>query len=156
MESLAEILSAYSKYILSHPTGFRLKRDDVGFEPIFDEEKSPGGLWIPDQAKGRCTQGIVKYKGPEVKDLNIGDYCIFSGYNGDIIAYGSELILVMPESMVAGVIEDDETIYIDGNGLGEYINISRKELVQKIAQQSKRYLQVKNAMSTIASRDKPV
>lgn len=148
--NLSEILKLYSDYILSHPTGFRLKRDDVGLEPIFDSPKSEGGLWIPDQAKGRCTQGIVKYKGPEVRDLNIGDYCIFSGYNGDIIAYGSELILVMPESMVAGVIEDSEFIFI---GSSEY---TRKEIVEIIAQQSKKYLQVKNAMSTIDSRDKPV
>lgn len=84
---------------------FKLVRNQVGIEPIFDPDKSSGGLYIPDTAKTRCKQGIVKALGPDVKDIKIGDYCLFSGYDGTIVAFENdeglnELILIIPEDAV--------------------------------------------------------
>lgn len=69
----------------------------IAVRPIFDPDVSPGGIIIPDQAKERCDQGIVKYVGPLVKDVKIGDYVIFSGYTGQMIAIEGEGKLIMFE-----------------------------------------------------------
>lgn len=104
--TLDEIVKLYSDYYASHPCAIRLRKDQVGIEPIFDNDKSKGGLWIPEQAKSRCSQGIVKYLGPLVKDIQVGDYVLFSGYNGDLIKLEDELMIVMPEDFIqARVIE---------------------------------------------------
>lgn len=84
---------------------FKLVRNQVGFEPLFDPDKSSGGLYIPETAKTRSKQGIVKALGPDVKDIKIGDYCLFSGYDGTMVAFENdeglnELILIIPEDAV--------------------------------------------------------
>ena len=96
---LNEILKAYSDHYATNPLSLRLSRSQVGIEPVFDNEKI-GMLWVPDVAKGRCSQGIVKYIGPEVVDLQIGDFVIFSGYNGDLVSFDSELVIIMPEDFI--------------------------------------------------------
>jgi len=70
-------------------------RDVVYITPVFDPSKSAGGIVIPDEAKKRCTQGIVKYIGPDVKDIEIGDYVLFPNYNGTFMSIEGEGNLVM-------------------------------------------------------------
>lgn len=55
--------------------------------PIDDSDKTKSGLlYIPEQARERCDQGTIKYKGSRVPDyLNINDYVLFSGYSGTLI-----------------------------------------------------------------------
>lgn len=80
-------------------------------QAVFDPDRTPGGLWIPDVAKERCDQGIVKYIGPAVKDLKIGDYVLFGGYDGTTIRLEDEGVLIlMRESAVKCVIEMEPTM----------------------------------------------
>lgn len=142
---LNDIIQTYSDYLSTHPTSLKLHTTQVGIEPIFDNPKI-GTLWVPDQAKGRCTQGIVKCIGPEVKDVSVGDYVIFSGYNGDLVAWDNELYIIMIEDMIAGSVTDTPDIMLDG---GRY---TLTELIKLIASQTGQMTQMHNKLN---SRDNP-
>ena len=99
MTVLSGLLTQLAYYYESHPLRLAFVGNKVAIEPIFDNDKSRGGLYIPDQAKGRCSQGIIKYLGAACSgDYAVGDYVIFSGYDGDLIRFEDSLTIVMPES----------------------------------------------------------
>lgn len=82
--------------------------DRVAIVPVENPDKI-GSLWVPDMAKDRLNQGFVKYKGPEVKSLKIGDYVLFSGYAGTLTyVEGEGKFIIMPEDFCVA------TILIDG------------------------------------------
>lgn len=63
---------------------FRLPGDKIAVIPIQDPEYV-GNIIIPDIAKQRTDQGIVKYIGPDVTDFHPGQYVIFNGYSGTVL-----------------------------------------------------------------------
>lgn len=81
-------------------------RDLIYLTPIFDRKRSRGGIIVPDIAQDRCDQGIVKYVGPDVIDLKVGDYCLFPNYTGTIMHVEDEgHIIIMPEPSITAVLE---------------------------------------------------
>jgi co-chaperonin GroES (HSP10) len=67
--------------------------------PIFDPDITSGGLYVPDMAKERCDQGIIKYVGPKVLWAQIGWHVLFSGYSGTYMSIEDEgKLLMMPEN----------------------------------------------------------
>lgn len=88
--------------------------DKVAVIPLFDPDKSKGGIWIPEMAKDRCDQGIVKYVGPLCKYTKPGDYVLFSGYTGTALQIEDEgVLIIMREEGVVGafvgnVVDDTE------------------------------------------------
>ena len=73
-------------------------RDNVAISPLYDPTETRGGIIIPDSAKERCDQGIVKYIGTDVKELQIGDYVVFSPFNGtNTHIEGEGNVIIMPE-----------------------------------------------------------
>lgn len=79
----------------------QLPGDRVAIIPIKDPEKTKGGIYIPDMAKERTDQGIIKYVGPRVQSLKIGMYVIFSGYAGQAVYIeGEGSMIVVPEKFV--------------------------------------------------------
>jgi len=105
MTTYSELLSLLSDYYEAHPLGLSFTGNKVGIEPIFDKDISAGGIVIPELAKGRCTQGIVKFLGRDCTDwLRIGDYVLFAGYNGDLIRLEESLTIVLPEDAISAKI----------------------------------------------------
>lgn len=87
----------------------RLPRNKVAVEPINDPDKI-GHIYVPDVAKERCDQGIVKYIGPDVQDICVGDYILFSGYTGQTIKLeGEGVLIIMPEDFVVCRIDPPDT-----------------------------------------------
>jgi co-chaperonin GroES (HSP10) len=89
----------------------RLPKNKIACVPLFDPDMTPSGLiHIPDIAKERCDQGIVKYMGPECEgDLRPGDHVLFSGYTGTLISVeGEGILIILPESFVTAVIAEPE------------------------------------------------
>ena len=80
----------------------RLVENKVAIDPIFDSDYSPSGLLIiPEEAKDRCDQGIIKYIGPEVKDYQIGQYVLFPGHTGTLMRLeGEGLLIIMREEFI--------------------------------------------------------
>ncbi len=75
-----------------------------------EEPDRIGHIWIPDQAKQRTDQGVVRYKGPDVKELFLGDHVLFSGYTGTKISVeGEGVFFVMREDDVVARIDDEDS-----------------------------------------------
>ena len=88
-----------------------LQRNIVAVVPLFDPDMSAGGIIVPEQAKGRCTQGIVKYLGPKCKNVKIADHVLFSAYSGTTIQVEGEgsVLIFIPESGIEAIIESPAT-----------------------------------------------
>ncbi|PXF59943.1 MAG: co-chaperone GroES [Deltaproteobacteria bacterium] len=80
-----------------------------------EEEKTKGGIIIPDSAKEKPAEGKVVAAGNgkilengEVKPLDVkdGDRILFSKYSGTEVKIDGEEYLIMREDDVLGIIED--------------------------------------------------
>jgi len=93
---------------------FRPLHDRVVVKRIDDEEKSAGGIIIPDTAKEKPSQGEVIAVGPGARDesgkivaldLKVGDIVLFGKWSGTEVKLDGEDLLIMKESDILGVIE---------------------------------------------------
>lgn len=83
---------------------------NIAVDPRLDSNVSPGGIFIPEMAQERADQGIVKYVGPDVIDIKIGDYVLFSGYTGTNVKLEDEgLLIIMHEDFVTCLIYPPDT-----------------------------------------------
>jgi chaperonin GroES len=100
-----------------------LEENDMAFRPLLDrilvrrveaEEKTAGGIIIPDTAKEKPMEGEVIAAGPGGRDqsgklvpldLKAGDRILFGKWSGTEIRIDGEDLLIMKESDVLGVIE---------------------------------------------------
>lgn len=83
-------------------------RDLVYIIPIEDRSKV-GSLYIPEQGQQRIDQGVIKYRGPLVKELRVGDHVLFPAYSGTWMAVEDEgALVVIPEEGVETIIDRNE------------------------------------------------
>jgi chaperonin GroES len=94
-------------------TKFRPLHDRVVVKRVEAEEKSKGGIIIPDTAKEKPQQGEVVAVGPGGRDengklipmdLKAGDRVLFGKWSGTEVKLDSEELLIMKESDIMGVI----------------------------------------------------
>jgi chaperonin GroES len=93
---------------------FRPLHDRVVIRRIEGEEKTKGGIIIPDTAKEKPQEGEVIAAGPGARDesgklipldLKAGDRVLFGKWSGTEVKLHGEDLLIMKESDVMGVIE---------------------------------------------------
>jgi co-chaperonin GroES (HSP10) len=87
--------------------------DRIAVIPVKDPPKV-GLLWTPSQEDRRVEQGIIKYRGDNVKELKVGDWVLFSGYSGTRISYQDEgHFIVLRETDVLALLsgERSELVY---------------------------------------------
>jgi chaperonin GroES len=94
-------------------TKFRPLHDRVVVKRIDAEEKSKGGIIIPDTAKEKPSQGQVIAVGPGGRDesgkvitpdVKAGDNVLFGKWSGTEVVLDGEDLLIMKESDIMGVI----------------------------------------------------
>ena len=94
---------------------FRPLHDRVVVKRIEAEEKSAGGIIIPDTAKEKPSQGEVIAVGPGGRDeagkliaidLKAGDRVLFGKWSGTEIKLDGVEYLIMKESDIMGVIDE--------------------------------------------------
>jgi chaperonin GroES len=94
-------------------TKFRPLHDRIVVKRIDAEEKSAGGIIIPDTAKEKPSQGEVIAVGPGGRDENgkltpidvkVGDRVLFGKWSGTEVKLDNEELLIMKESDIMGVI----------------------------------------------------
>ena len=94
-------------------TKFRPLHDRVVVRRIDAEEKSKGGIIIPDTAKEKPSQGEVIAVGPGGRDetgkfikpdVKAGDRVLFGKWSGTEVKLDGEELLIMKESDIMGVI----------------------------------------------------
>ena len=93
---------------------FRPLHDRVLVRRIEAEEKTAGGIIIPDTAKEKPQEGEVIAVGPGARDesgkltpldVKVGDRILFGKWSGTEIKLNGEDLLIMKESDVMGVLE---------------------------------------------------
>ena len=87
-------------------------RDRVIIKPFPAEEKTEGGIIIPDTAKEKPRKGTVMASGKGLKDLpnetKPGDTVLYGKYAGTEIIYENEEYLIMSEGEIL-TIESDQS-----------------------------------------------
>lgn len=82
--------------------------DRVLIQPAQAEEKTAGGIIIPDTAKEKPQRGTVVAVGPGKKDepltVKVGDNVLYSKYAGTEISFEGETYLIMRESDVVAIV----------------------------------------------------
>jgi len=69
------------------------------------DEKSKGGLFIPEVARKQMNEGVVIAAGSEVKDVRAKDRVLFSEFAGQPMKHQGEDLLVVPIDQILGVME---------------------------------------------------
>ena len=98
---------------------FRPLHDRVVVRRIEAEEKTSGGIIIPDSAKEKPQEGEVVAVGPGARaedgtvtalDVQAGDRILFGKWSGTEVRIDGEELLIMKESDILGVIEKAEAL----------------------------------------------
>ena len=93
---------------------FRPLHDRVVVRQIDEEEKSAGGIIIPDTAKEKPSQGKIVAVGSGARnengeitplDVRVGDTILFGKWSGTEIKIDGEDLLIMKESDVMAILE---------------------------------------------------
>jgi chaperonin GroES len=96
---------------------FRPLGDRVLVKRVEEEEKTRGGIIIPDTAKEKPQEGEVIAVGPGARDetgkvqpldVKAGDRILFGKWSGTEVKLGGEDLLIMKESDILGVLEADK------------------------------------------------
>ena len=94
---------------------FRPLHDRVLVRRVEAEEKTAGGIIIPDTAKEKPQQGEVIAVGPGARneagqlvalDVKVGDRVLFGKWSGTEVKIDGEDLLIMKESDIMGVLEE--------------------------------------------------
>jgi len=93
---------------------FRPLGDRVLVRRVKEEEKTKGGIIIPDTAKEKPQEGEIVAVGPGARDeqgkiqpldVKVGDKILFGKWSGTEVSISGEDLLIMKESDVLGVLE---------------------------------------------------
>jgi chaperonin GroES len=93
---------------------FRPLHDRVVVRRVEEDERTRGGIIIPDTAKEKPQQGEVVAVGPgapdekgkiQPLDLKPGDFVLFGKWSGTEVKLDGEDLLIMKESDILGVLE---------------------------------------------------
>ena len=93
---------------------FRPLHDRILVRRVDSEEKTKGGIIIPDTAKEKPQEGEVIAVGPGARDdagqvqaldVKVGDRILFGKWSGTEVRIDGQDLLIMKESDIMGVIE---------------------------------------------------
>ena len=93
---------------------FRPLHDRVVVRRVEDEQKTAGGIIIPDTAKEKPMQGEVVAVGPGARDekgelqaldVKVGDRILFGKWSGTEVKLDGQELLIMKESDIMGVLD---------------------------------------------------
>ena len=92
---------------------FRPLHDRVVVKRIDAEEKTAGGIIIPDTAKEKPSEGVIEAVGPGARDesgkivaldVKVGDRILFGKWSGTEVKLDGKDLLIMKETDIMGVI----------------------------------------------------
>jgi chaperonin GroES len=98
---------------------FRPLHDRVVVRRLESEERTKGGIIIPDTAKEKPSEGEVTAAGPGARDetgkiqpldVKAGDRILFGKWSGTEVKIDGEDYLIMKESDILGIIEQTGSV----------------------------------------------
>ncbi len=93
---------------------FRPTEDRVLVEPVEADEKTTGGIILPDSAREKPQRGIVIAAGPgKLLDsgkrgemsASVGDEVFYGKYSGTEIDFGTDLYVVLREADILAIVD---------------------------------------------------
>ena len=93
---------------------FRPLHDRVAVRRVEEEQKTKGGIIIPDTAQEKPMQGEVLAVGPGVRDekgelvkldVQVGDRVLFGKWSGTEVKIDGDDLLIMKESDILGIVD---------------------------------------------------
>ena len=94
---------------------FRPLHDRVLVRRVEEDQRTAGGIIIPDTAKEKPSQGEIVAVGPGGRDesgklipidLKVGDRVLFGKWSGTEVKLDGQELLIMKESDIMGVLEE--------------------------------------------------
>jgi chaperonin GroES len=98
---------------------FRPLHDRALVRRLEEEERTSGGIIIPDTAKEKPMQGEVIAVGPGARDekgnrvpleVKIGDRVLFGKWSGTEVKIDGQELLIMKESDILGIVEGNVSV----------------------------------------------
>ena len=98
---------------------FRPLHDRVAIKRVEEEQKTKGGIIIPDTAKEKPMQGEVIAVGPGARnergelvapDVKTGDRVLFGKWSGTEVKIDGEEVLIMKELDIMGILWEDAAV----------------------------------------------
>ena len=92
---------------------FRPLHDRVVVRRVDSEEKTAGGIIIPDTAKEKPSEGIIEAVGPGARDesgkiqpldVKAGDRILFGKWSGTEVKLDGKDLLIMKETDIMGIV----------------------------------------------------
>lgn len=92
---------------------FKPLHDRVALEPIEPEQKTAGGIIIPDNAKEKPMQGKIVAVGSGARnekgeiipmELKIGDMVLYGKWAGNEVEIEGKKLMIMKESDIMGIL----------------------------------------------------
>jgi chaperonin GroES len=93
---------------------FRPLHDRVAVKRVAQDEKTAGGIIIPDTAQEKPQEGSIVAVGPGMRgedgtihalDVKAGDRVLFGKWSGTEVKIDGEELMIMKESDIMGVLE---------------------------------------------------
>ena len=106
-------------HVSQNPMKFRPLHDRVVIRRISAEEKTVGGIIIPDTAQEKPMEGEVVAAGPGARneqgqivalEVKAGDRILFGKWSGTEVKLDGEELLIMKESDIMGIIEGSPVV----------------------------------------------
>ncbi len=97
---------------------FRPLGDRVVVRRVAEDQKTPGGIIIPDTAQEKPQEGQIVSVGPGaldesgkriVPEVKAGDFVLFGKWSGTEVKIDGEELLIMKESDIMGILEGRPT-----------------------------------------------
>jgi|SRR5450631_3654762 chaperonin GroES len=122
-EPFSRILLLRGSVLFGEPGGLEQEGNDMAFHPLHDrvvvkrlegEEKSKGGIIIPDTVKEKPQEGKIIAVGPGGRDetgkltpldVKAGDRILFGKWSGTEVKIDGDDLLIMKESDILGVVD---------------------------------------------------
>jgi chaperonin GroES len=91
------------------------------------ETRTPGGVYLPDKAKETPREGIIVAVGPGrllengtrlVPQIKVEDRVLFAPYAGNVAEVDGAEVIIMAESDILGVLEEDPAMPLTVRGEG--------------------------------------
>jgi chaperonin GroES len=98
--------------------GFKPLHDRVLVRRVAEEQKTKGGIIIPDTAQEKPSEGEVIAVGPGARsedgkvtplDVKVGDRVLFGKYGGTEIKVDGDDMIVLRESDILGIVEGEKS-----------------------------------------------
>jgi chaperonin GroES len=111
--------SAAGHHVSQNPMKFRPLHDRVVIRRLIAEEKTVGGIIIPDTAQEKPMEGEVVAAGPGARneqgqivalEVKAGDRILFGKWSGTEVKLDGEELLIIKESDIMGIIEGSPAV----------------------------------------------